>query len=270
MASERRAVILVPYLTHIEPACERGLRELERRGLEVRRFPATAAIDRTRSEMATAALGDGFDELFWIDSDIAFDADDVARLRGHDLPIAAGLYAKKGARSFAAYLEPGTRTLQLGAKGGLCRVRYIGLGFLCTQRQVYDGVQGLFSLPPCNLRFGVPVVPYFLPMVIADDEHPGGYWYLGEDYAFCERARQVGHAVVVDSSIRLGHIGSYQYGWEDAVQAMPRVAGVTLNLVPEVAGERSVAEPASAGSAEPASTGSDAPATTDRDAPMTR
>src|SRR5690348_1612382 len=99
MGSERRAVVLVPYLTHIEPACERGLRELERRGLEVRRFPSTAAVDRTRCEMATAALGDAFDELIWIDSDIVFEPDDVDRLRGHGLPIVGGLYAKKGTPS---------------------------------------------------------------------------------------------------------------------------------------------------------------------------
>jgi len=77
----RRCVVLCPYLTHIEPACERGLRELEKRGLDVRRFPSSAAVDRARCDVATAALGEGFDELMWIDSDISFDADDVARLR---------------------------------------------------------------------------------------------------------------------------------------------------------------------------------------------
>ena len=118
MGSQRRAIILVPYLTHIEPACDRGLRELERRGLEVRRYPSTAAVDRTRCEMATAALRDSFDELIWIDSDIAFEADDVERLRGHDLPIVAGIYAKKGIPAFAAHFEIGTQMLQIGVGGG--------------------------------------------------------------------------------------------------------------------------------------------------------
>jgi hypothetical protein len=232
VASDRRTVVLVPYLTHVEPACERGLRELERRGLEVRRYASTAAVDRTRCEMATAALGDRFDELIWIDSDIAFEADDVERLRGHDLPIAGGIYAKKGAPAFAAHFEPETRTLQLGEGGDLRRVRYVGLGFLCTQRRVYDDVQRKFSLPFCNTRFGAPAVPFFLPMVIADDALPGGYWYLGEDYAFCERARQAGHAVIVDTKIRLGHVGTYHYGWEDVVQQIPRVTGLTIELPP--------------------------------------
>jgi hypothetical protein len=227
----RRAVVLVPYLTHIEPACEHGLRELERRGVEVRRYGATAAVDRTRCEVATVALRDGFDELIWIDSDIVFDPDDVERLRGRDLPLVGGLYPKKGPQSFAAYFEPGTTTLKLGTSAdALLRVRYLGLGFLCTQRQVYDDVQRTFSLPLCDQKWGSPAVPYFLPMVIRDDAQAGGYWYLGEDYAFCERARQAGHPVMVDLAVRLGHVGSYRYGWEDAVQRLDRVDGLTIHL----------------------------------------
>jgi hypothetical protein len=104
-------------------------------------------------------------------------------------------------------------------------VRYVGAGFLLIQRIVFDDVRRHFSLPICNARFGVPTVPYFLPMVIAEG---GGYWYLGEDYAFCERARRAGYKIVVDTTIRLGHIGKYTYGWEDAGQSIQRVTGATF------------------------------------------
>jgi hypothetical protein len=208
MASARRCVVLVPYLTYVEPRCEDGLRELERRGLEVRRFSATAAVDRTRSELATAALRDGFDELVWIDADIQFAADAVARLRDCDLPIVGGLCARQGTGDLAVELEPGAAAVSRGEARALVDVRYLGTGFLCTQRIVYEDIQRTFSLPPCNTRFGAAVVPYFLPMVI-----PAGasHWYLGEDYAFCERARQSGHRVVVDPAIQLGRIGRSVY-----------------------------------------------------------
>jgi hypothetical protein len=225
-----RPVVLVPYLTHVEPGCDAGLRELERRGLEVRRYPSTAAVDRSRCDMATAALDEGYDELIWIDSDIQFDPDDVAKLRGHELPIVAGVYAKKGVRDLAVHLEPTTQELRFGAGGGLYDVRYVGAGFLCTRREVYDAIQRTFSLPVCNTRFGARTIPYFLPMVIPDG---GPYWYLGEDYAFCERARKAGHRVQVDTTIRLGHIGSYVYGWEDAGQAIERVGAAIFKVEPK-------------------------------------
>ncbi len=226
----RRCVVLVPYLTHIEPACERGLRVLEQRGIEVRRFSATAAIDRSRGELATLALRDGFDDLMWIDSDISFEPDDVARLRSHELPIAAGIYAKKGAPAFAVHLLPDASALRVGEGGGLVEVRYVGAGFTCIRREVYADIQRHFSLPPCNTRFGAPVVPYYLPMVIKDGD---AYWYLGEDYAFGERARQAGHKTIVDTVIRLGHIGTYAYGWEDVGQQIARVTGAAFEFPPE-------------------------------------
>jgi hypothetical protein len=50
----------------------------------------------------------------------------------------------------------------------------------------------------------------------------GAYWYMSEDYSFCERARQCGYKIMADTSIRLWHIGAYRYGWEDAGQDRPR------------------------------------------------
>lgn len=228
-----RTIVVVPYLTHVEPACERGLREAEAAGFEVRRVAASAAVDRARCDAATAALGDGADAILWIDSDISFTVDEVRRLVAHERPVVGGLYPKKGIADFAVHLARGTRELGVGDAGGLVEVRYVGAGFLFTRRDVYDDVRRTFGLPVCNTRFGHPTVPYFLPMVVTDEDGPpGSYWYLGEDYAFCERARQAGHAIVVDTTLRLGHVGKYTYGWEDAGQQITRVTGATFRYGP--------------------------------------
>lgn len=250
----RRPIVIVPYLTHIEPACERGLRDLERAGYEVRRFSSSAAIDRSRSDAATAALADGAEAILWIDSDIAFEVESAERLIAHQLPIVSGLYPKKGVRDFAVHLEPTTREVRVGETGGLYDVRYIGLGFLYTDRLVYEDIQRLFGLPVCNTRFGARTVPYFLPMVIADElGAAGSYWYLGEDYAFCHRARQAGHKVVMDTTLRLGHVGKYHYGWEDAGQAVPRVTSATFHYgkTGMTAGKAEASPPEAASAARP-------------------
>ncbi len=53
---------------------------------------------------------------------------------------------------------------------------------------------------------------------------------MAEDYAFCHRARQCGYRIYADTSIRLWHIGTYRYGWEDAGIEQKRFGEFTLNF----------------------------------------
>jgi hypothetical protein len=223
----RTCVVLVPVATYIEPDCERGLLELERRGYQVRRVFGFAAIDQARSQMASDALADGFDELMWIDSDIGFDPDSVQTLRDHKLPFVCGIYPKKGKQTIACNLMPGSEKVRFGKDGGLIEIAYAATGFLLTRRSVYERVARQSELPTCNERFGRPMVPYFLPMLVEDG---AGHWYLGEDFAFSERARRAGHTLMADTTIRLFHIGRYGYSWEDAGGAVPRFQRFDLHM----------------------------------------
>jgi hypothetical protein len=228
-ALRRQCVVLVPVATQIEPDCERGLIQLEARGYSVRRVFGYAAIDQARSQMASDALADGFHELMWIDSDIGFDPDSVDRLRSHGLPIVCGIYPKKGQRALACNLLPETSEVVFGRDGGLLEIGYAATGFLLTRREVYADVARSSELPLCNQRFGRPIRPYFLPMLVNDGRGAGAarnedFWYLGEDYAFCERARRAGHRIFADTTIRLFHIGRHGHSWEEAGMALPRFA----------------------------------------------
>ena len=220
-------VVLVPVGSAIDPACDDALRELERRGYTVRRVRGYSAIDSARNQMATDALADGFDELVWIDSDVVFRPDDVDALRANGRPLACALYPKKGPREFACNFLPGTAAVTFGKAGGLVPIQYCGFGFVYTRRDVYDRVQNRFQLPVLNRRFGKPLVPYFAPFWVGegDDAH-----YLAEDYAFCERARQAGFELVADTRIRLWHVGSYRYSWEDAGSDKQRFGTYTFHI----------------------------------------
>jgi hypothetical protein len=216
-----RCAVLVPVGSHIEPACDAALRELERRGYRVRRVRGYAAIDQGRSQMATDALKDGFAETMWIDADVGFDADTIDQLRAHGQPIVCGIYPKKGKRELAVHVLPGTESILFGQGGGLVELLYAATGFLLVRGEVYLDMQRRLQLPLCNERFGRPLVPYFQPLVRADGL---GHWYLAEDYAFSERARQCGYRILADTTIRLQHFGSYGYTWEDAGGAARRFA----------------------------------------------
>ncbi len=225
-----KCVVLVPFSGFIHPGCERSLQELERRGYSVRRVGGYAAIDQGRNQMATDALIDGFEETLWIDSDVEFHPDAVDQLRAHGLPLCCGVYPQKGRRALACHVLPGTPQVVFGKAGGLQELLYAAGGFLHVRRQVYLRVQHRLGLPLTNERFGSPMIPFFEPML-----HPieDGTWYLAEDYAFCERARQCGFKVVADTTIRLWHVGSYTYGWEDSGLERERTGTFTLHLGPK-------------------------------------
>ena len=205
-------IILVPTSGAIDSGCEQGLQELERCGYSVRRIGGFSAIDFGRCVIASEALRSGFEELMWIDADVVFHPDDIDRLRDHPFPLVCGIYAKKGRREFACDFLPGTQSLVFGKNGGLLEIRYAGFGFMLTRCDVYDTLRSHLSLPECNQRFGPPIVPWFMPLLVPDGT---GLWYLAEDYAFCERARQSGIRIMANTRIRLYHVGSHGYSWED-------------------------------------------------------
>lgn len=221
------AVVLVPAYGGIDPDCDEALRALEKRGYEVRRLFGNAALDIARSTMATRALDDGFDDLVWVDSDMRFEADTVERLRATDAPFVAAIAPKKGKRELACHVLPETKEITFGAHGGIVELRYIGCAFVVTRRALYERMQKQLELPLCNAQFGAPFVPYFMPTVVDDIRGP---WYLEGDYAFCERARSIGTSILADTRVRVSHVGSYAYSWEDAGRDVERFDDYRVTL----------------------------------------
>lgn len=218
--------VLVPVLSSIEPECERGLTELSRRGYKLRVMRGATCIDQVRSLMATEALEAGFEDLMWIDADVAFSPDDVDKLRLHDLDFVCGLYTKKGAPGLACRMKPGTGEVTMGEGGGLIEIQYAAMGFTLTRAAIYQRLNSFESMPPCLGNHERRMRPYFLPMVF-DGE------YLAEDYAFSWRASGWGFTPMADTTIRLYHIGRYAYSYED-LAGRQRVPTVQLAVQPAV------------------------------------
>lgn len=172
--------------------------------------------------MASDALHDGFEETMWIDTDIGFKADDVERLRTHNLPIVAGLYPQPAARSLACELLPGMEKIVFGDEGGLLEIKHVAAGFLHVRWVAYETIRNKLNLPLCNTRFGRGIWPFFQSFAVevettATPTAPQpSHRYLTEDFAFCHHARQAGLKIMADTTIRLWRVGSYGYGWEDA------------------------------------------------------
>ncbi len=226
----QRCCILVPCNSYIHNETESVLRELEERGYPVRRIYGLSAIDQARSRMATDAILDGYEETLWIDSDMVFHPDAVEQIRSHQELIVSGLYSKRGGGSLASVFEQNTEALTLGNGGRLTAIKYAATGFLLVRRNAYLKIQQTLKLPICNELFtGRPLIPFFQPMLIDQEEST---WYLAEDYSFSERAHQSGLQVLADTSLRLWHVGTYHYGWEDAIKPPQRVDSFKFNVRP--------------------------------------
>ncbi len=212
----KRAVLVPCYPSQnaIVPECRAGLANLAREGWTVRTLEGQP-VDVARCMLATAALDAGCEELLFVDADVGFDPADAERLRWHGLPLVCGLYAQKRALAFACNFMPGSAP-RFGPGGGLLELVDCGLGFALVRAEVCREIIRRLRLPRAFVCPGVAVYPLFLPAVVPSSDVIGACLYLGEDRAFCYRARLCGFDVVADTTIALRHwAGDRAFSYED-------------------------------------------------------
>lgn len=214
--------ILVPVAGNIEPATEESLRKLEMSGYTVFRRYGWSAIDQGRCAIAQEALDKGFEHLFWIDSDVAFYPGDVKKIIDHNLLFASAPYPVKGWPVLTTQFKD--KNVVLGESGGLYEVNYAATGFMYTHRSLYEKMAKELNMEKVKIWGGqYNVYPYFFPILI-DGE------YLGEDFAFCHRVKQIGIKLYSDTSVRLAHIGKYSYSFS-FLQEGPKQEPNSINYI---------------------------------------
>jgi hypothetical protein len=202
-----KLIILVPVASHIEPACDDALRQLEKDGVTVYRKYGFSAIDQGRCVMAQQAIDNGYEHIFWIDSDISFYTHDIYKVLNYNLPFVTGAYSVKGWPTLTTKFPDKFDEIVFGEGGCLYQAEYAATGFMYTHVSVYEKIAAEFNLKPVNIWGGqYKVHPWFLPMIVDDN-------YVGEDFAFCKRARDSGINIYCDTTIRLSHIGRYEYSF---------------------------------------------------------
>lgn len=194
------------------------------------------------------------DYLLFIDSDQGFAPSDIKALldviaAGYD--IAAAPVPKKHVDSRAALLsalemfsngEPPTDNLLAGGyeynlvldnpkdKGRIREVRSIGTGMMLISRNAVKtmirkelSTENQYLFPD---KFGVEK---FVPSLFATVFWDGGY--LGEDFAFCHRARKAKLKIGVDTALKIEHVGKFSY--EGDYPAFERVKAILNDSNPE-------------------------------------
>ncbi len=224
-----RSTVLVPHLNGIDWECEQPLRKLEEAGVKVVRSGGSSSIDVARNRLASGAIHDGAESIFFIDADIGFDPRDALRLLDRPEAVVSGVYAKKGRRELASIFADGIEEVVFGPKApGLYPLKYAATGFLRIKAAVLRRMVEALKLPLCNRKWGRGEWPFFLPEVVPQGD--GEFHYLGEDWAFSHRLALIGVTPMADTSIRLWHYGRHPFGWEDAGADGKRFASYTYRL----------------------------------------
>jgi hypothetical protein len=159
-------------------------------------------ITMARNQLVHEFLKSDATELLFIDSDVIATADDVLRLMAQSggKDITAGAYPRrsKDKNFFADLYFDENKDLEFD--GSLMRLERVGTGFMLIQRHVIEAM--VAAHPEWFYDFkGEQVCGVF------DFQNRDGR-YLGEDYLFCDRAREHGFKIHIDVDISLPHVGT--------------------------------------------------------------
>ena len=179
-------------------------------------------VQKARDEVAQLFLESDCTHLFWIDSDMVWNAEDFLRLViiSSETKIACGAYPAKvddGPVTFFVKTPNGVRTVN--EDYGLYEIDGIGLGFFCMTREV---VQALADQAP---TIWDDVLDHPRPSIFRVDTTEAGYRgtagrFRSEDMAFCQDIRDLGYKIYLDPKVELGHVGLkvYKGSIKDAIQ----------------------------------------------------
>lgn len=167
--------------------------------------PKASTIDLGRSNGVSLARQNGFDYLFFVDSDMMVPPDTIVRLLAHEKPVVGASYCQRRMpfRLTHTELDGSPGRLDPGDKG-IREVQRLPTGCMLIDMTVWDKFDELY-----------PEMPYF------HMKYPGGRRILSEDNAFCDNMRECGYSVWLDCDLtrETVHLGQYPYRLEDSAIA---------------------------------------------------
>lgn len=169
-------------------------------------------ISRGRSRIANFFINNTeFEYLFFLDSDVGFEADDVLKLLNHNKEMVCGAYPMKTIplKWNFTITEPKQR------EGDLVAIDKIGIGFSLIHRNVFIRIAKQYPelkyIPTNESTTHNPTEQEFNNSYHYFHEMRQGNIYLPEDLSFFTRARSVGMQAWMDTSINLCHVGSHVF-----------------------------------------------------------
>lgn len=185
-------------------------------GVEVKVFDELGHADiyLLRAQIVASFLADpDATDLVMIDSDVGWEPGGLQKILAHDVDLVAGSYPKRQdpiTFMFRSELDMGGKLMGDPANG-LIEVWGMPGGFMRCKRTMLEQMSAHYAGELEALDNMVPggkTVRLFDPYWIRT---PTGNRVLAEDYAFCQRWRDMGGKVFMDASISMAHVGTKAY-----------------------------------------------------------
>jgi hypothetical protein len=169
-------------------------------------------ISRGRSRIANFFINNtDFEYLFFLDSDVGFEADDVLKLLNYNKEMVCGAYPMKTVPLKWNF----TLTQPQQREGDLVAIDKIGIGFSLIHRNVFIRIAKQYPelkyIPTNESTTHNPTEAEYDNSYHYFHEMRQGDIYLPEDLSFFTRARTVGMQAWMDTSINLCHVGSHVF-----------------------------------------------------------
>jgi len=163
-------------------------------------------ITKGRSTIANYFLyNTNFDYLFFLDSDIGFDANDVIKMYDYNLDMVSGPYPMKSIPLKWNYTISNPRK----SNPPLITIDRIGIGFTLIHRKVFQRIIDKFGnnlkYIPSTSEIKSNIAYHFFSELYHENT------FLPEDLSFFERAKQTDTTAWMDTSVKLVHVGSHVF-----------------------------------------------------------
>ena len=190
-----KTLIAVPCMDQVAAPFAQNLAAMEKKGEVFVSFLIGSLIYESRNTLTKQAIATKADYIMWLDSDMTLAPDTMTRLQQHmeeGKDIVTGLYFRRRPPFTPVLFKTLERIDEDSAKhenyddypdNGLFEIGGCGFGCVMTRTSVLEDV--FLNYHKC-----------FDPVCS-----------IGEDLAFCLRARELGYKIYCDSTIKCGHVG---------------------------------------------------------------
>ena len=169
-----------------------------------------SVVSRARNLLAQDMLESTCDYLLFIDSDINFEPDDILRLMAWGSDPKKGIVAavprtRSEDKVYITTLDYDENN-DLTMNGmGLVRAKRVATAFMLVRREVFVTMTAANPDWKYYDKRSERTIPCLFDFQLTEEG------YIGEDFLFCDRARELGFEVWIDPSITLGHMGIQEY-----------------------------------------------------------